>query len=234
MIDTLPVDMRAIEGAFARAQLYGALASALGEPKRTLDEAAVASLESAASTVDDRVGLSAEVAELQAAIPSLRADPRILDREYATLFLKGEVPPFEASYAPGMRLTQELADVAGFFRAFGVKTRDERPDHLVSELELMAFLCLKEAIALGNRLSTEADVCRQAQAAFLRDPLARWVSTLARGVSERATLPVYPILLRMVEKTVAHDASVLGVVPEAIVEVPSRDADNLPRCGVVP
>jgi len=76
------------------------------------------------------------------------------------------------------RQSQELADIAGFYQAFGFRVggqQRERPDHLATEMEFMYLLALKETYALENGLIEQAEICQQAQRTFLRDHLARWV-----------------------------------------------------------
>ena len=60
-------------------------------------------------------------------------------------------------------LEQELADVAAFLRAFGVKERPEsheRIDHVAMECEFLSLLSVKEAWALEHEdtLTTQAEL----------------------------------------------------------------------------
>jgi len=87
------------------------------------------------------------------------------------------------------RQSQELADIAGFYHAFGFRTGAavrERPDHLATELEFMYLLALKEAYAAENALVDEAEICIDAQRKFLEDHLARWIGPFCRSL-ERST-----------------------------------------------
>ena len=225
-------DLEACVRAYVQGQVYALLAEALADPSHVLEGRLLVDLDRVLSESGAPEAVRADLAELASAAADLRARPRELEREYTSLFVKAEVPPYESSYLPGGRLTQELADVAGFLRAFGLRTNLERPDHIVSELEFVAFLCVKESIALGNGLSSEAGICRDARAKFVRDHLGRWLELYHRGLAEQARSRVYPLLLGIVRPIVDRDAAFLGVTPEPLAEVPSRDADSLPRCGV--
>ena len=110
--------------------------------------------------------------------------------------------------------TFELADVAGFYRAFGVELTPgtERADHIAVELEFMHLLAVKEAVA--RRLENEGehvDVCREAARTFLGDHLGRWATRLAECLEEAETDPLYASAGRVLERFVTLDAAWLGV-----------------------
>ncbi|MBM3875204.1 MAG: hypothetical protein FJ386_00575 [Verrucomicrobia bacterium] len=76
-----------------------------------------------------------------------------------------------------------LADLAAFYRAFGLEVGDdasERQDHVSIELEFMSVLAVKEALALEHQLDEERSVCREAQRDFLREHLGRWAPAFGR------------------------------------------------------
>ncbi len=171
-----------------------------------------------------RLGESRAVRE---AAESLRkhlagADPAGLQSAYQTTFEASgglRCPPHETAHtaerpAAGLVRTFELADVAGFYRAFGVELTPgtERPDHVSAELEFMQLLAAKEAMALGDEGDGErAAVCRDAARAFLRDHLGRWVERFAEAVETGASEPFYRAAARLLAGFVAHDAARLGV-----------------------
>lgn len=106
-----------------------------------------------------------------------------------------ECSPYETDYFanedPFFR-SQQMADAAGFYRAFGVQPggrRRERPDHIALELEFMAFLLTKQRLAAtsNDRQSDEhVEICLQAQQAFLRDHLAWWAPAFAQLLRRKA------------------------------------------------
>lgn len=115
-----------------------------------------------------------------------------LQERYDNLFghaVRGACPAYEMEYGRNeiIRQASDLADLAGFYRAFGMEIADEangRPDHITVECEFMSALCLKEAYAHSQGDTKNADICVDAQRTFLRDHLARWLPAFARQVEE--------------------------------------------------
>ncbi len=133
------------------------------------------------------------VDELRAPRGACRAD---FDRVFGLVVPK-ECPPYETEYHPTKETfarSQEMADVAGFYHAFGIEpaqSSPERPDHLALELEFMAFLLLKRREALATAdvnpdAAEQVDVCDHAQRDFFRDHLAWWTPTFAAGLRRKA------------------------------------------------
>jgi len=115
---------------------------------------------------------------------------------------------------PQLELTRtfEMADVAAFYRAFGVEVEDggERPDHIAVELEFMNLLAVKESVALQEEGEGEhADICRNASRAFLRDHLVRWAPRLGECLAEAKGDPVYSAAGRLLGRFVRFDAEKL-------------------------
>lgn len=107
---------------------------------------------------------------------------------------RGSCPPNEIEYgdlrADPLFQPHRLADLAAFYRAFGMEVGDdagERHDHLSIELEFMSVLAAKEAYALENQFDEDAlAVCRDAQRLFLREHLGRWTPAFARRLGRMA------------------------------------------------
>jgi TorA maturation chaperone TorD len=116
---------------------------------------------------------------------------------------------------PQLELTRnfEMADVAGFYRAFGVEVdpSGDRVDHIAAELEFMNLLAVKESIALQQEGEGEhAQVCRNASRSFLRDHLGRWVRPFAKKLGDEAADPFYTEAGAFLNLWVAHDLASLG------------------------
>lgn len=225
------IDKECID-AFVRSQIYGITARVLSNHDSVLDRETLDDLQRITNETGDFQALENEVIQIQNSIDSISVSSRELNQEYTSLFLKGSAPPYECSYLPPSRLNQELADISGFYLAFGLQTNNDRQDHLVSEMEFMSFLCLKESIAQGNQKDEEAGICRDAQTKFLEDHLGRWIGVYQRLLSDKARLQIYPQLVGLVHKIVVLDASYLGINLDEITEVPEDEVEGLPGCGL--
>lgn len=218
--------------ALTRSQLYGVLSRMLSDPERAVDARMLHDLERVAAESADYGSIATDALDVLEAVRDFSPNPRAVAQEYTELFLRGRAPPYEGSYLDSSRASQELTDIAGFLRAFGLKPLNERPDHIVAQLELMSLLCLKETVALGNELADEARVCRDAQIAFLRDHLGRWVPAYRERLEREARTRLFPRLVGLAEKVVTLDVAYLGVDPDRIPEAPHGEPDAIPRCGV--
>ena len=136
--------------------------------------------------------------------------------------------------------SQELADLAGFYGAFGLVLGGavrERPDHIAVELEFMHVLALKEALALERGLAEQAEICVEAERAFLRDHLAGWIGLLAEALARLgASVPgapgpesLYPRMARLAHRFVLADAERLGLAPETKLLAGLRPTPQAPN-----
>lgn len=126
------------------------------------------------------------------------------------------------------RQSQELADISGFYRAFGFVNGGpvrERPDHLAVELEFMQALALKEAHARLNGLPEYAELCVDAQAKFLGDHLGTWIGLFAQSLALNAGDGPYLPLAEFAAAFVRADAARLGV---ALVERSRKEVKHTP------
>jgi len=172
------------------------------------------------------------------------AGPALREEYYRTFGhqIAKDCPLHETQYGAGhvFQQAQQLADIAGFYRAFGLEVADgagERADHLSMELEFMQVLTYREAYARRHHGAEQVAQLREAQQAFLRDHLSRWVPVLARLVSRR-TDGVYRHLADVAAAWVAVDAAALGLPaaeePDYQPEPPLDPAESLPSCGLIP
>lgn len=184
-------------GHLHRAALFGLLARSLSYPAPGHQRAVSRSLRRFAAP-----GGAREDGRVQRLLRRVQrawaaADEEALRAEYARLFLAGgPVSLHETAYGDGRRIagrTVELADISGFYTAFGLRLSDadpDLPDHLCSELEFHSAMLLKLAYAGRGGWSPGKSVTARAAREFIEDHLGRWVAALAREVrAHRAASP---------------------------------------------
>lgn len=212
--------------ALARARVYKALATLFSRPDpSTLAEVAGSwpLVESALEGLGAGEGLLRAAAAVREAMADL--DPVDLQDAHTALFEPSgglACPPTETThttYTPAHGLTRgaEVADVAGFYKAFGMEVEPgtERPDHLVVELSFVQFLAVKEAVALADDEAEGAEVCGEAARSFLRDHLAAWIPSFAESLEEADPPPLYRAAGALLAGFVAWDAESIDAVPPA-------------------
>jgi TorA maturation chaperone TorD len=206
--------------ALRRAARYRLLAAGLGPPTQELahelrDGAGWAEAEG------DSPALRAAAAAFRGACD--RLDVQALRGEHLALF-GGQVrcSPYESSYGDGRRLggkTVELADIAGFYAAFGLEPSAGHPemvDHIAAELEFMSALALKEAWALAEGHAEGLEVTRRAAVSFLTDHLGRWAEAFAGALREATPLPYFGALADLLEAWVRHEIEAAGAAPARV------------------
>ena len=117
------------------------------------------------------------------------------------------------------RQSQEMADIAGFYRAFGFDVGGvirERPDHLSAELEFMHTLTLKEALSQESGQADHREVCIDAERKFLRDHLARWIGWFKKRLDQAEVDGPYAALAGLTVLFVESEAERLGAQPEPV------------------
>lgn len=86
-----------------------------------------------------------------------------------------------------------LADVAGFYRAFGfeIGTLGEKLDHLAVELEFVAVLLIMQAQARSEGNAQYAEVAASALKSFARDHLGEWILSFCHRLAGASALPMH-------------------------------------------
>jgi DMSO reductase family type II enzyme chaperone len=187
-----------VDLALCRSILYEALALGFRPPT---DEAvarmaapdAVQALADAAAVLD--CGWNSTLATLVHRFSNSAVPPSLdsLQALYRRLFghtARGGVPPYETEYGEDslFQPPQEMSDLAGFYRAFGLVLRPsehERIDHIACECEFMFFLARKEAYALVQADAAMLEETRRAARLFLRHHLGRWAPAFGRRLARQ-------------------------------------------------
>jgi DMSO reductase family type II enzyme chaperone len=217
--------------ALARARLYAYLAACFRYP----DESAwrEITVQDSRSTLAYACALLGEENSYQALrlhcgglplrdVPSLDALRERHEETFGHTISK-QCPPYETEYS-NMHLFQQsdyLADLAGFYRAFGVEVKEgtERLDHLAIQLEFLHLASFKEARALERGEDDAARVCREAQAAFIEEHLGRWAGVFAKRLERKDQEGIYAAAARMLRDFVAAEMQALSASSAPVADV---------------
>ena len=207
-----------------RARIYALLAEGFAFPDEEhaayLKAGYLSAWEELLGLVEEEVGLSAPVDRMKARLR--RVNVGSLQEEYVELFEpqgRMAAPPYEGEYTRytpqhDLLLSAQLADVAGFYRAFGVEPSQscpDRPDHVATELEFMHLLAAKEAVAASDAQEEHFTVTREAQRKFLGDHLGKWTGPFRERVGRSREDSPYAALADAVDRWVRYDSALLGM-----------------------
>ena len=112
--------------------------------------------------------------------PEASGEKERLIREYDRLFRAKDIWLYGTEYISEHEFQRSnyLADISGFYKAFGVEIKSDRPDSLEAILEFMHYLIYKEI----NAPSTEkAEICLDAQRKFFNE----YVSVMAKAIAQK-------------------------------------------------
>jgi len=228
-----------VQSAWVRSQLYGMLGSGFGDPRNDLAYGPVPqkSAEEFAVSLKNLYG-SEELRDAwrrqQSAREALR-DTKTREQlrdTYCDLFVNlhpgAGVPPYETEYTSGVNdflKNQDLADLMGFYRAFGLdlgqgERLSERPDHIAVELEFMHFLCWKEALARTENIAAHIEICQDAERKFLGDHLGRWADRFAERVEGSTPVEFFLAITSLLRLAVKQEAALMELTLEPIQCLP--------------
>jgi TorA maturation chaperone TorD len=227
----------AVAEALGRAAVYTTLATAFDYPTPERVER----LRMLTSAAEGAAGIDREAraALCRLAEAASHADVAALAAEHATLF-DGPVrcSPYEGAWGPQQLSGKaaQLADVAGFYAAFGLAPTTwnaQLEDHVAVECEFAALLAVKEAYALASGQGDARDVTRDAEAAFLRDHLGGWGPAFAAEVARQADSPLYNEAAALLAAWLRREIRRRGVTPVAVAGVAA--AEDAPfACPLAP
>ncbi len=157
---------------------------------------------------------------------------------------RGRCPLNEIEYgdikADPLFQPHRLADLAAFYRAFGLEVADdadERHDHICLELEFMCVLAAKEAYALEHQLDLEVlALGREAQKRFLREHLGRWTPAFCTRLARMAGDTPLGALANFTRAFVAAECARYGVASgseDLLLRSPDETGESIcDSCGV--
>jgi TorA maturation chaperone TorD len=227
--DIPPLDRPIVE-TLVRASMYRILSVAFAHPTAPrLDELRLA--------IDKVLATGAVASPVAGPLQAFReavdaADAGDAAGEYVFLFDQGvRCAPYEGAYGPPKVAghAAQLADVAGFYAAFGLALEGgqaEAADHVSAELEFMSTLALREAWALVQHATAGWQVTREAAMRFIDDHLARWAPAFADALEAATALPFYRTAACALRSWIAEERRVLGASSEPVAGPTPVDAEE--------
>lgn len=228
-----------VQRVLGRSAIYEVLAIGIAYPTE-------ASLERLSDLIADLEGhdvlKSYGLAPRLTAISEARAAANVdaLQLEHNRLFL-GQVlcSPHETEYERDtFSKASQLADIAGFYNAWGLQTSESRrtmPDFVGTELEFLAVVTRREAYAALRGWANRRKVAREAGQAFMQTHLGRWVNAFAADLrevtSDDAAGHFYHAIARTLEQFVVMDIAAAGVLPATLgARIPRPEDDEPMAC----
>ena len=226
-----------IELSYCRAAIYSALALGFQAPtdetlsRLTTPDSKNSLVSAAAMLYADH---APDIIEAIVALPTWGNDAAAnFAAQHGALFghsARGAISPYETEYGNEalFQQPQELADLLGIYRAFGLAVRresHERPDHISCEFEFMMFLALKEAYALEHCDPEMAGETRKAEKIFLSERLGRFLPAFAVQLQREDSRGFYSRLGELARRFVGAEAQRLQITLGA-VNLGLRPADD--------
>ncbi len=157
---------------------------------------------------------------------------------YIELFDRGKerVSLYETEYGRmrGMSKGNNLADLSGFYSAFGLKLDDEEThemlDHIAVELEFYALLVAKQAYLERAEDALGAEIVLDARRKFLGVHLGAFLSGLAGQTRVQDDADYGPLFAHLAE-LVAGECARLEVAVAPLDFFPDAELDKGPRCA---
>lgn len=140
----------------------------------------------------------------------LEKDAAAIREERIRLFghtLSKDASPYELEYAGNQEVfavTQSLADINGFYRAFGLQVNaEERADHVAVESEFLSHLLLKEVLAHQKGETENIEVCEKAWRDFQNDHFYWWIPEFARRLAVQPCAPFFTLVSQFLQRLLA-------------------------------
>jgi TorA maturation chaperone TorD len=155
-----------------------------------------------------------------------------LEEKFVTVFghtVHKDYPPQGSHYGTGhmFQSSQHLADLAGYYNAFGLEhggKQLEGLDHISLELEFMYVLTFKEGYAFENDGSEKADVCIKAQKKFMKNEIGSWGSLFAKLLETKGKDEYYTKIGGLLKVFLGMETAFLKVKPRKLKAPDASDS----------
>lgn len=218
-----------------RAAVYTGLALAFGRPDQELAKALESGqLAEVFRSASDTLGVPGLAEAADRTEEAIRDEPNLAAIYGRTFGVEADagIALYEVAYVPGSIVTNTdvLADIAGFYRAFGLQTVDgsrDRVDALSTQLEFVGYLADRRALYLASKDRDAVDIVTDATATFLEDHLGRWVPRLVLDILDEVSAPMYRGFADALGAVVEADLERFEVDPAIYAETPTAPLEAI-------
>lgn len=144
--------------------------------------------------------------------------------DYIDIFDRGksENSLYETEYGKErvMAKTNELADLSGFYQAFGLDNNSnevvhDMPDHVSVELEFYSYLLLKQLFLEENNIQEGIEIVLEGRKKFLNDHLGRFVKSISLrpGVLNN---DYFSKIFNWLDSFIDHECNLLEIQPKIV------------------
>ncbi len=212
-----------VDGLLARSQIYQILAQFFRHPALLgdgfLNQERFVRCQEAMDSINspNKIQLKNYFRLLCDAYQKTSLELRIRDYEFCFGYTaSGPVPLYELEYGEeeSLRQPRQLADIASFYRAFGLQLNNkkhERVDHVSTECEFIQYLLFKEAYALIQNQEENVLTCQAASGRFLSEHLGRWFPAFSSKLARCAQEGLMKHLADFAFTFVVQDCQALGI-----------------------
>lgn len=158
--------------------------------------------------------------------------------DYINLFDRGQAqnPIYETEYGRNRAISKatELADLAGFYQAFGLisEGQPEMPDHISMELEFYGFLLLKQAWLEEQGDAEGIAIVSEARKKFLQSHLGAFAQALpgCEGIQNHG---LYSAIFTCIAEWVQDECRMLEVMPDPLHYFSQEQEPEEMNCSVL-
>jgi TorA maturation chaperone TorD len=230
------MSMQMLDGLAVRAAIYELLAVGYGYPDAAQRER-VRELAAALEPWVELIHPSWTERMIALRMSIAAASVEELEAEFNRLFSGAmECAPYESSFEFDIfRKQAGLADLAGFYRAFGFELGEAsrwQTDHIGVQLEFGSIVLQRTAEAVDADLQEQAAICVDALRKFLDDHLGRWFAAFSGDVAAQTRLPYYRTLAELTAEWLELELQALDLKPDRLRSRRVFDEDQAPpNCG---
>lgn len=136
--------------------------------------------------------------------------------EYDRLFRTEEIWLYGAEYSSEneFQRVNNIADIVGFYKAFGLEVNKERPDLLSTEFEFMHYLIFKRIYAIEKEIDDKGEkvlICYDAEKKFFSEHIYNSATKIAKTVLQKSENDFYVNIAKEMIDFLEQDKKYLGV-----------------------